>query len=119
MFYVNVYIFKKMSIKSRLSLLLFFSILLFSQCKKEPEKELPVINYDVISQVFGDHIDLNNLDNYACQTVPNYIQKKQKHKIKYLIYFHSKEKLLKQKELFMKANKKKPKIKRKGIWFLV
>jgi cytochrome c peroxidase len=64
-----------MSTKSRLSLLLFFSVLLFSQCKKEPEKELPVIDYDVISQVFGDHIDLNNLDNYSRQTVPNYIQK--------------------------------------------
>ena len=64
-----------MSTKIRLSLLLFFSVLLFSQCKKEPEKELPVIDYEVIAQVFGDHIDLNNLDNYARQTVPNYIQK--------------------------------------------
>jgi hypothetical protein len=64
-----------MSTKSRLSLLLFFSVLLFSQCKKEPENELPVIDYDVISQVFGDHIDLNNLDNYSRQTVPNYLQK--------------------------------------------
>ena len=64
-----------MSKKSRLSLLLFLSILLFSQCKKEPEKELPVIDYEVIAQVFGDHIDLNNLDNYARQSVPNYIQK--------------------------------------------
>lgn len=64
-----------MSTKIRLSLLLFSSVLLFSQCKKEPEKELPVIDYEVIAQVFGDHIDLNNLDNYARQTVPNYIQK--------------------------------------------
>ncbi len=64
-----------MSTKIRLSLLLFSSVLLFSQCKKEPEKELPVIDYDVIAKVFGDHIDLNNLDNYARQTVPNYIQK--------------------------------------------
>jgi cytochrome c peroxidase len=64
-----------MSTKIRLSLLLFSSVLLFSQCKKEPEKELPVIDYEVIAQVFGDHIDLNNLDNYARQSVPNYIQK--------------------------------------------
>ena len=64
-----------MSTKIRLSLLLFSSVLLFSQCKKEPEKELPFIDYEVIAQVFGDHIDLNNLDNYARQSVPNYIQK--------------------------------------------
>jgi cytochrome c peroxidase len=64
-----------MSTKTRLSLLLFSSVLLFSQCKKEPVKELPIIDYDVIADVFGDHIDVNNLDNYARQTVPNYIQK--------------------------------------------
>ena len=64
-----------MRTKSGLSLLLLLSVFLFSQCKKEPEKEIPVIDYEVISKVFGTNINLNALDNYARQTVPNYIQK--------------------------------------------
>jgi cytochrome c peroxidase len=64
-----------MRAKSGLSLLLLLSVFLFSQCKKEPEKEIPVIDYEVISKVFGTNINLNALDNYARQTVPNYIQK--------------------------------------------
>jgi cytochrome c peroxidase len=64
-----------MRAKSGLSLLLLLSVFLFSQCKKEPEKEMPVIDYEVISKVFGTNINLNALDNYARQTVPNYIQK--------------------------------------------
>jgi cytochrome c peroxidase len=64
-----------MRTKSGLSLLLLLSVFLFSQCKKEPEKEIPVIDYDVIAEVFGTNINLNALDNYARQTVPNYIQK--------------------------------------------
>ena len=64
-----------MRTKSGLSLLLLLSVFLFSQCKKEPEKEMPVIDYEVISKVFGTNINLNALDNYARQTVPNYIQK--------------------------------------------
>jgi len=64
-----------MRTKSGLSLLLLLSVFLFSQCKKEPEKEIPVIDYDVIAEVFGTNISLNALDNYARQTVPNYIQK--------------------------------------------
>ena len=64
-----------MRAKSGLSLLLLLSVFLFSQCKKEPEKEIPVIDYDVIAEVFGTNINLNALDNYARQTVPNYIQK--------------------------------------------
>ena len=64
-----------MRTKSGLSLLLLLSVFLFSQCKKEPEKEIPVIDYEVISKVFGTNINLNALDNYSRQTVPNYIQK--------------------------------------------
>ena len=64
-----------MRTKSGLSLLLLLSVFLFSQCKKEPEKEMPVIDYDVIAEVFGTNISLNAIDNYARQTVPNYIQK--------------------------------------------
>jgi cytochrome c peroxidase len=64
-----------MRTKSGLSLLLLLSVFLFSQCKKEPDKEIPIIDYDVIAEVFGTNINLNALDNYARQTVPNYIQK--------------------------------------------
>ena len=65
-----------MHTKSGLSLLLLLSVFLFSQCKKEPEKDwILVIDYEVISKVFGTNINLNALDNYARQTVPNYIQK--------------------------------------------
>jgi cytochrome c peroxidase len=64
-----------MRTKSGLSLLLLLSVFLFSQCKKEPDREIPIIDYDVIAEVFGTNINLNALDNYARQTVPNYIQK--------------------------------------------
>jgi hypothetical protein len=36
---------------------------LFSLFKKEPEKEMPVIYFDVIAEVFGNNIYLNALDN--------------------------------------------------------
>lgn len=64
-----------MSTKIRFSLILLFGVLLFSQCKKETEKDLPMIDYDLINLVFGDNINLKNLNNYARQEVPNYIRK--------------------------------------------
>lgn len=54
------------------------SVLLFTQCKKKEIDIVPLISnteYTAIKAAFGTNVDLNNLANYANQTIPNYITK--------------------------------------------
>lgn len=57
---------------------LFFSILIIAllfSCSKLEENYQSVASYPNVQATFGTKIDLNNLDNYANQTIPPYISK--------------------------------------------
>ncbi|MEY2701734.1 MAG: hypothetical protein RLY43_367 [Bacteroidota bacterium] len=57
-------------------LFVLFSSFLFISCNKEDNYEsLPTDSYPNVVAVFGANLDLNNLQNYANQTVPGYITK--------------------------------------------
>jgi cytochrome c peroxidase len=48
--------------------------LLFISCGKDSEYQ-EIVNYPNVETTFGDAINLNNLSNYANQTIPSYITK--------------------------------------------
>ena len=57
-------------------LIVLFSSFLFISCNKEDNYEsLPTDSYPNVVAAFGANLDLNNLQNYANQTVPGYITK--------------------------------------------
>lgn len=57
-------------------LFVLFSSFLFISCNREDNYEsLPTDSYPNVVAVFGANLDLNNLQNYANQTVPGYITK--------------------------------------------
>ncbi|WP_320814806.1 cytochrome-c peroxidase [Flavobacterium sp.] len=46
-----------------------------SSCNKNEDDYSPIKSYPNVEGTFGSSIDLNNLDNYANQTIPGYITK--------------------------------------------
>jgi len=62
--------------KTQSFIVVFFAILLFSQCKKDTESSnTTTADYPAVKRTFGTNIDLNNLAQYANQTIPSYITK--------------------------------------------
>lgn len=58
------------------SLLSFLLFLLAIACTQEEENQVnPTPQTSVLASIFGANIDLDNLENYAGQNTPNYIQK--------------------------------------------
>ncbi|MEQ3661892.1 MAG: cytochrome-c peroxidase [Flavobacterium sp.] len=58
-------------------ILLFSTYFVFflSSCNNDEDDYSSIESYPNVEETFGSSIDLNNLDNYANQTIPNYITK--------------------------------------------
>ena len=62
--------------KLRAILFLTLPLVLLASCSKSDDEYIPITpSYPNIEATFGNTINLNNLSNYANQTIPNYITK--------------------------------------------
>jgi len=55
--------------------LIFVSAIFNFSCSKNTNEIAPIESQTAIQEIFGSNIDLSNLENYANQTIPNYIRK--------------------------------------------